>query len=102
VEIRSALPREIEREKAEGERAAHRARAGEEDWVEVAEGQWPLVRGGRRRGGANRESAETETGEQKRSRLASGASRGKDFLKTSYGRTRQSTVPVRCTPDSAQ
>jgi hypothetical protein len=28
---------------------------------------------------------------------------GKDFLKTDYGRTGQSTVPVRCTPpDSAQ
>jgi hypothetical protein len=27
---------------------------------------------------------------------------GKDFLKTGYGRTGQSTVPVRCTPDSAQ
>jgi hypothetical protein len=27
---------------------------------------------------------------------------GKDFLKTGYGRTGQSTVPVRCTPDSTQ
>jgi hypothetical protein len=27
---------------------------------------------------------------------------GKGFLKTEYGRTGQSTVPVRCTPDSAQ
>jgi hypothetical protein len=27
---------------------------------------------------------------------------GKDFLKTEYGRTGQYTVPVRCTPDSAQ
>jgi hypothetical protein len=26
----------------------------------------------------------------------------KSFLKTGYGRTGQSTVPVRCTPDSAQ
>jgi hypothetical protein len=26
----------------------------------------------------------------------------KNFLKTEYGRTGQSTVPVRCTPDSAQ
>jgi hypothetical protein len=32
----------------------------------------------------------------------SGASWGPFFLKTRYGRTGQSTVPVRCTPDSAQ
>jgi hypothetical protein len=31
-----------------------------------------------------------------------GRERGKDFLKTGYGRTGQSTVHVRCTPDSAQ
>jgi hypothetical protein len=31
-----------------------------------------------------------------------GLGRGKDFLKTDYGRTGQSTVLVRCTPDSAQ
>jgi hypothetical protein len=31
-----------------------------------------------------------------------GRERGKVFLKTGYGRTGQSTVPVRCTPDSAQ
>jgi hypothetical protein len=29
------------------------------------------------------------------------AREGKVFLKTGYGRTGQSTVPVRCTPDSA-
>jgi hypothetical protein len=31
-----------------------------------------------------------------------GLGRGKIFLKTLHGRTRQSTVPVRCTPDSAE
>jgi hypothetical protein len=31
-----------------------------------------------------------------------GLGQGRIFLKTSYGRTGQSTVPVRCTPDSAQ
>jgi hypothetical protein len=31
-----------------------------------------------------------------------GREQGKGILKTEYGRTRQSTVPVRCTPDSAQ
>jgi hypothetical protein len=31
-----------------------------------------------------------------------GLGQGEGFLKTSYGRTEQSTAPVRCTPDSAQ
>jgi hypothetical protein len=31
-----------------------------------------------------------------------GLGRGKDFLKTNYGCNGQSTVPVRCTLDSAQ
>jgi hypothetical protein len=35
--------------------------------------------------------------------VASGSARARGrFLKTRYGRTGQSTVPVRCTPDSAQ
>jgi hypothetical protein len=38
-----------------------------------------------------------------REEKASGAGSGrKSFLKTLHGRTKQSTVPVRCTPDSAQ
>jgi hypothetical protein len=47
------------------------------------------------------ESRQTDSRTEKKF-LASGAGRGKDFLKTGYGRTGQSTVPVRCTPDSAQ
>jgi hypothetical protein len=40
--------------------------------------------------------------EQSRETAWPRAREGKEFLKTEYGRTGQSTVPVRCTPDSAQ
>jgi hypothetical protein len=41
-------------------------------------------------------------GERQRKWSLPRARAGKDFLKTEYGRTGQSTVPVRCTPDNAQ
>jgi hypothetical protein len=40
--------------------------------------------------------------EQREVTAGLGRERGKVFLKTGYGHTGQSTVPVRCTPDSAQ
>jgi hypothetical protein len=48
-------------------------------------------------------SPETERGSGQRGNRAWPRARvGKRFLKTDYGRTGQSTVPVRCTPDRAQ
>jgi hypothetical protein len=48
-------------------------------------------------------SPETESrrGQGRKLSQASGSGR-EGFLKTEYGRTGQSTVPVRCTPDNAQ
>jgi hypothetical protein len=58
-------------------------------------------RGGRRRGSGNRQrQRDRQRAERKQAGL--GREQGKGFLKTSYGHTGQSTVPVRCTPDSAQ
>jgi hypothetical protein len=62
----------------------------------------------RRRGGEvageggdrQRQRAEAENREEELPCL--GRERGKVFLKTGYGRTGQSTVPVWCTPDNAQ
>jgi hypothetical protein len=66
--------------------------AGEE--IAGEEGRSPAT-GGR--------SPETESGDRVERRNARPRAReGKDFLKTGYGCTGQSTVPVRCTPDSAQ
>jgi hypothetical protein len=69
--------------------------------VEVAGEQRTPVRGGRRRGveiARDRERGAENIEGSARPR----AREGKDFLKTEYGRTGQSTVSVRCTPDSAQ
>jgi hypothetical protein len=61
---------------------------------------------GRRRGGvvADEERAPRSLIERTRAKKKCpglGRGRRKDYLKTDYGRTRQSTVPVRCTQDSA-
>ena len=62
--------------------------AGEERWSSTRGGdrQRPRERGREQRSGECRPRAREEKG----------------FLKTGYGRTGQSTVHVRCTPDSAQ
>jgi hypothetical protein len=66
---------------------------------EVA-GESPVGGGRRRREGDARET-ERSTGGGVNG--ASGSVSGwRPFFKTRYGRTGQSTVPVRCTPDSAQ
>jgi hypothetical protein len=67
-----------------------------EHWV--ARARWSPVRGGCRQGSGNRQRGKEELRKCSLPR----ARAGKGFLKTEYGRTGQSTVPVRCTPDSAQ
>jgi hypothetical protein len=56
---------------------------------------------GRRRGGEIARGAERMP-ELRRKEASPRARAGEGFLKTVYGRTGQSTVPVPCTPDSAQ
>jgi hypothetical protein len=63
--------------------------------------------GGRRRGedaGDGEGTARAQRPGQRTDEMKPGLGRerGKNFLKTEYGSTGQSTVPVRCTPDSAQ
>jgi hypothetical protein len=90
-----------EREKTEGEGATHRARAGEEHWVEVAGARPESVDAGDQRGEGGRQRIREQRAQ--REKKASGSVAGwRRFFKTRYGRTEQSTVPVRCTPDSAQ
>jgi hypothetical protein len=82
-EEEGSLLTERERTKArspEGRRRQGRSPAGEK---RIAAGQ---------RGGWQR----------RRSEPGLGSGREEFFLKTEYGHTGQSTVPVRCTPDSAQ
>jgi hypothetical protein len=62
---------------------------------------WPPVIGDRRWERGNRRGTERKTGEGRTGSLWLGRAGGL-FFKTRYGRTGQSTVPVRCTPDSAQ
>jgi hypothetical protein len=54
----------------------------------------------RRRGGDARDREQRVLG--KRVSLWLGSAGWRPFFKTRHGRTGQSTVPVRCTPDSAQ
>jgi hypothetical protein len=75
-------------------------REGDERRSRVTGGS-PERRDGRRRGVENARNREPRQGTEKEV-PGLGRERGKDFLKTGYGRTGQSTVPVRCTPDSAQ
>jgi hypothetical protein len=102
VEIRGALPREIKRERedrgrrgcspSEGRRGA--LGRGRRRTVDAGEGRSPVR-------GSN--SAENREQRAQREKRASGSVSGwRPFFKTRYGRTGQSTVPVRCTPDSAQ
>jgi hypothetical protein len=67
----------------------------------------PVGDGGRRRrkfaGGGEENRQRTESaGEEEEIEPGHGLGQRGIFLKTEYGRTGQSTVPVRCTPDSAQ
>jgi hypothetical protein len=114
VEERALLVAGVQREKGERERRGfsperegemHLDAAGEEI---VGEEGWSPARGG----GGDRQRQRTEA-EQRRNCQAYrgrtekelpglGRERGKVFFKTGYGRTGQSIVPVRCTPDSAQ
>jgi hypothetical protein len=58
---------------------------------------------GREVAGDGGKAPETERGCSRGEEMSLGSARAeKSFLKTEYGRTGQSTVPVRCTPDSAQ
>jgi hypothetical protein len=75
-------------------------REGDERRSRVAGGS-PERRDGRRRGVENARDREPRQRTEKEV-PGLGRERGKDFLKTGYGRTRQSIVTVRCTPDSAQ
>jgi hypothetical protein len=59
------------------------------------------TQGGRRRRGEDRQRQRAKA-DREEEPPGHGRERGKVFLKTGYGRTGQSTVPVRCTPDSAQ
>jgi hypothetical protein len=58
------------------------------------------VRRSPERGGKPPESREKPENREEMPGL--GREQGKRFFKTSYGRTGQSTVSVRCTPDSTQ
>jgi hypothetical protein len=63
--------------------------------------------GGRRRGEDAGDGVETARAQRQKPRTEKkvpglGREQGKGFLKTEYGHTGQSTMPVRCTPDSAQ
>jgi hypothetical protein len=81
-----------------GKGAAHREKGRA---VHKVAGGSPPGRGERRRG---RKSPDREQrlGREEQKGAWPRARAGKDFLKTEYGRTGQSTVPVRCTPNSAQ
>jgi hypothetical protein len=59
-----------------------------------------IAGGDEERGETPESTRENQRGEEKCPVL--GLGRGKDFLKPDYGHTGQSTVPVRCTLDSAQ
>jgi hypothetical protein len=54
------------------------------------------------RGGKGRQRAGAESRKGKGGKLLARARVGKSFLKTSYGRTGQSIVPIRCTPNNTQ
>jgi hypothetical protein len=90
-----------ERERERRGRAAHQ-RGGQAQALEVAgEGRSPPVREitGEVTGPLERAESQRVGRKQRASGSASGWRR---FFKTQYGRTGQSTVPVRCTPDIAQ
>jgi hypothetical protein len=66
-----------------------------------------LEHGGRWRGEDAGDGEETARAQRQKLRTqhklpSLGREQGKGFLKIEYGRTGQSTVPVWCTPDSAQ
>jgi hypothetical protein len=91
------MEKEREKEMQGGSRAAHQRK--EETTlgcrrIAAEEGRSPA----REETAKDRERQWPERGNRAWSR----ARAGKDFLKTEYGRTGQSTVPVRCTPDSLQ
>ena len=96
------LEKHTEREKTEEESAGQLTRGGKG----MSAGAGSLEdrrRGGEITGdGRNRLRPREPRQRTERKCQASGARGGKIFLKTGYGRTGQSTVPVRCTPDSAQ
>jgi hypothetical protein len=98
VERRGALLNGIERQRKQREKGgAHRARAGD-----GAQGRRSTVVAGERTSPAReRESPERQREATDRETAWPRAREGKEFLKTEYGRTGQSTVPIRCTPDSA-
>jgi hypothetical protein len=75
---------------------------GKDEGDEVAGGWSRTVAAGALRSpveSPERERNRAQQGEKTEPGLGSGREK---FLKTEYGRTGQSTVPVRCTPDSAQ
>jgi hypothetical protein len=71
-----------EREKTEGEGAAHRARAGEEHWVEVAGARPETVDSGDQRGEGGRQRIREHRG---RRRPLARSRAGGDFLKRDMG-----------------
>jgi hypothetical protein len=99
VELESLTAPETERERGKGRSrdCSPDRRAGEEHLV--AGGSPPVRRSPER--GFEHKRAESQRAERKL-RASGSASGRRRFFKTQYGRTRQSTVPVWCTPDSAQ
>jgi hypothetical protein len=91
--------------KTEGERGKQRRLTrGREREAGEALGRRRIAAGERRspeRSG-NRQKTENRETEPEKNEPGLGLGRGNVFLKTSYGRTEQSTVPVRCAPNSAQ
>jgi hypothetical protein len=96
-------PHCLEKMKREGERDRGSSPEGVGEEQRGADPSMEHLTGGRRwRGGRERSSEIQRTERAAEKELPGlGLGRGKVFLKTHYGRTRQSTVPVRCTPDSA-
>jgi hypothetical protein len=80
------------------QRCAHQRRGGREAKPEGVTGARPPMRGGSSPMRRERPGDREREPEQRRNAQASGSGE-EGFLKTHYGCTGQSTVPVRCTPD---
>jgi hypothetical protein len=93
----SYLDENRERQRKGSRGGSPERRAGLKLWVAGGSPEARVVAGER----ADRQRSREAIAEKKRQSMASGSGREK-VLKTNYGRTGQTTVPVRCTPDSTQ
>jgi hypothetical protein len=82
--------------------SAHRGREGEGPKVAGAPSEMVAAGGRRTPEGEKESSRDRERGWRGENREPLARSGWRPFFKTRYGRTGQSTVPVRCTPDSVQ